>query len=701
MAKTILGKVAITLKGEYDETVTYEKLDVVTHSGSSYVAKKETRGNSIDNEEFWQLIAKCGTNGIDGKDYALTDEDKENIKKEITDDANSEFNTNVNEQTEAINTLVTNKEKEINELATTKKTEIETLVTDSKSEIATVGGTQLSDISTLGTTQLSTIESASDGAVSAINSTSETAINDYNANHDTKLKAYNDNDTEKTNAYNDNHNAKMKAYDDNATAQTTTFDTHVTEKTEAFDIHVNDKKLEITTHTNSKIVEVNSAGDSKINEINNSADNLLNYASDMDNLADLNSASGETVTVNDARDYKLFGLKATSEKAKQTTTTGKQLFDENYVAGYDTGGGTFNASSVCGHSEQKIFVASNLTKYFYVRANDNIVINRLFISEFQEDGTFIKRSTPSFFDTKMSKEDVKKYNVNFDSNCNYFMISLYTVKKLVDSEYVKQDFGNFKDLISVCISDEELQEYERYTGGKPSPSPDYPQQIETVNSTIVHINDKTVEIDLQGNEIVTLNDTIKDELVVDKSGNVSLVKNTLKINLADLNFTADNHQNYYSSKYASKTKSNGLIISNIYQYSNTIWESGNKIGIATNKNIWITNDKEFASTNDFLTMLREKNAIAYLQLETPEIIDLGTIPQLRTFAGTNTIFIESNLKTKLDVTYCLDIKKYVDSKHAEEMQKLNEIQELLSSTQTAALLTDNLESDLRKEVNSL
>lgn len=52
----VLGIVAMVPKGEYDSSAYYEKLNVVTYEGSSYVAKKATNGNPPTDEEYWQLI---------------------------------------------------------------------------------------------------------------------------------------------------------------------------------------------------------------------------------------------------------------------------------------------------------------------------------------------------------------------------------------------------------------------------------------------------------------------------------------------------------------------------------------------------------------------------------------------------------------------------------------------------------------------
>jgi hypothetical protein len=63
---TNLGKVATTPKGEYNDSIKYLKLDVVTYNGSSYVSLKESIGNLPTNTEYWQLLASKGEKGESG-----------------------------------------------------------------------------------------------------------------------------------------------------------------------------------------------------------------------------------------------------------------------------------------------------------------------------------------------------------------------------------------------------------------------------------------------------------------------------------------------------------------------------------------------------------------------------------------------------------------------------------------------------------
>lgn len=65
MAITDLGKAVPVFKGAFNLAATYEKLDIVTSAGSSYVAKLGTTGNALSNGTYWALLAQAG-------DYAGT-----------------------------------------------------------------------------------------------------------------------------------------------------------------------------------------------------------------------------------------------------------------------------------------------------------------------------------------------------------------------------------------------------------------------------------------------------------------------------------------------------------------------------------------------------------------------------------------------------------------------------------------------------
>lgn len=66
MANTQLGKVCVTPKGEYNATVTYQKLDIVRHEGASYIVKRECTGvTPVDGDDYMLIASGSGGDGGD------------------------------------------------------------------------------------------------------------------------------------------------------------------------------------------------------------------------------------------------------------------------------------------------------------------------------------------------------------------------------------------------------------------------------------------------------------------------------------------------------------------------------------------------------------------------------------------------------------------------------------------------------------
>jgi len=61
-----LGKIGQTLKGEFDNSQVYERLDVVSDNGSSYVSIIDENTLPVTNPLGWQVNALKGSDGQDG-----------------------------------------------------------------------------------------------------------------------------------------------------------------------------------------------------------------------------------------------------------------------------------------------------------------------------------------------------------------------------------------------------------------------------------------------------------------------------------------------------------------------------------------------------------------------------------------------------------------------------------------------------------
>lgn len=200
-------------------------------------------------------------------------------------------------------------------------------------------------------------------------------------------------------------------------------------------------------------------------------------------------------------------------------------------------------------------------------------------------------------------------------------------------------------------------------------------------------------IDLKNNKICEIDKNIKDKLIIDKYGHYGILKNVAKVildgteqwTLSDKGFIlSDNVVYLYFAKRNLKSF-NGVCNRFLVEKTSTTWTEVNYCGWDTAGIFWIRDEHKLASTvADFKTYLSTHNVEIFYQLETPEFIDLGTLPEIpTTFEGTNNMYIDSDLDTtKFEIEYCLDIKKYIDN-------KLNELQPTTNDVPAA----DNTQSD--------
>lgn len=93
MASIILGRVGMLPKGAWSETTTYEKLDVVSNNGNSFVASKPSTGIPTTNTEYWMALTEN-----------QTFIDDSNAAKEAAQQAAASAQNAVNQANQAIQT---------------------------------------------------------------------------------------------------------------------------------------------------------------------------------------------------------------------------------------------------------------------------------------------------------------------------------------------------------------------------------------------------------------------------------------------------------------------------------------------------------------------------------------------------------------------------------------------------------------------
>lgn len=213
--------------------------------------------------------------------------------------------------------------------------------------------------------------------------------------------------------------------------------------------------------------------------------------------------------------------------------------------------------------------------------------------------------------------------------------------------------------------------------------------------------EKTVNIDLKGNKLCAISDTIKDKLLIDKNGNVALQKNVGK-NIFDgttkWKKSAYTGNTIFYLANTQKAKFSDVGICN-YFLVKRVWDIdilGLELYDLNNIRVGLTRNSEIQTEDAFNEWLTTHNLEVYYALATPELIDLGQLPELlKTFNGINNIWAETNLgNTEIEIEYVQDVKKLLKKQDA----RLDNIEALLSTTETSALLLDNMQNDLEKEV---
>lgn len=217
-----------------------------------------------------------------------------------------------------------------------------------------------------------------------------------------------------------------------------------------------------------------------------------------------------------------------------------------------------------------------------------------------------------------------------------------------------------------------------------------------------------INIDLKGNKLCAVSDTIKDKLLIDKNGNVALQKNVSLITLKKDNIASrtvlSNGDILYRTTRNIINSNNIFVLCNYYRgikdflsrTDGTIYcNNPNKNSIDI-----IDNNANITTVDGYKTFVENNQIEVYYAVETPKIIDLGQLPELlKTFNGINNIWAETNLgNTEIEIEYVQDVKKLLEKQAEQQNARLDNIEALLSTTETSALLLDNMQNDLEKEV---
>lgn len=125
------------------------------------------------------------------------------------------------------------------------------------------------------------------------------------------------------------------------------------------------------------------------------------------------------------------------------------------------------------------------------------------------DGTLSNGGSLKFF----NEDKTKSMWIGIDSGTTSSKQSL-----TIDAKYVQNHLNASFDLSKICLGVGSEPIYEPYTGGIPSPSPDYPQEIKSVvNPTVKVTNEDGLKV-----QSVTFNNITLNAIPVSSGGNVTI-----------------------------------------------------------------------------------------------------------------------------------------------------------------------------------
>lgn len=181
-------------------------------------------------------------------------------------------------------------------------------------------------------------------------------------------------------------------------------------------------------------------------------------------------------------------------------------------------------------------------------------------------------------------------------------------------------------------------------------------ELGTQATTYEPYQESITNIDLQGNELCSLQNNIKDELVIE-NGRAKIIKRIGKIVLDG----TENWGKYNVAFQMINAPAGNVFYRNASAYSNyfkykyyasgitSIIQDG-EFGWNASKLLTIRND-ECSTVDEFKTWLSTHNTTVYYELATAIEIDLGAIDTLSTFDGINNVSLDANFTIPFTIKY--------------------------------------------------
>ena len=394
------------------------------------------------------------------------------------------------------------------------------------------------------------------------------------------------------------------------------------------------------------------------------------------------------------KDLKLFG------KTEQVTTTGKNLLSNN-PKGWNVGKGVswssnkgdpINTVNTLESSFIYLNVKSN-TKYSFINLKKSKIWVTRIIERNAEEAGLVNHAL--YKDESMNKEKYT-FTTTTETKSIIFQIKNVNTNNAMTETDIKHN--------EIMFYEGENVQYEPYTGGKPSPSPECPQEIKSVgkwneakqkyevNIRITNAKeswDKEQTLTLTSERPITKWDKLVEQdgqigwlyksQIIDrldgKSNKVSLGEKKGEVQHFSIEFKntpkGNGNTDIYVDKYRAVQSSYALEEFGIC----CNWNDGIKYFSAPNINI--------TNTEEFKAWLSENPLTLEYETETPEFVPLpqseqDAIRALKTYYPTTVITTDGGeVNPDIEVSYIADTKNYIDQKIASVVKTVVETQKAL------------------------
>ena len=422
-----------------------------------------------------------------------------------------------------------------------------------------------------------------------------TKLDGINTTYDEKLDAFNANAASKTESFDTNAETRTTEFNDNAAQKTLDYNNNCTSKTDSFNQNSTQKVTEFNDNYTSKLNSFNSNADSRIEEFDTHADLALSSIPKQE-------AEGTDNVFNDGLKSPLYDL-AGDGKSEQVVTTGKNNLNNTLISQ------TLNGLNIQINEDKSVKIQGTANK------DTNIILNR---KPEINTGTYTLYGCKTFIE---SEENNGWWNAE-----NEPVTKTFTTKPILSSQgffiYIENGQAINKTyypmLLKGTYTNENIGDYEPYTGGQPSPSPDYPQEINSIEGSL--------EFACRGKNYLNIEDgsqTINGVTVTKNNGKITVNGTATNTCFFPISKSIDNFRpgKYVLSANNSKTLNNNQNLLRIMKEDNIGYLDSTITNFSKINNTAIFNITSADDVNNGYLLLRIEtgtvlaNFVFYPQLE--------------------------------------------------------------------------------------